>query len=386
MELNRQNIKKIIGIVAFGILLAWGLKNLASLEWALQLLLGLFMPFLLGGCIAFILNVPMRFIERHLFPQRPKEGKLRAALRRPVSLVLAMLFVLGILFVAMFLILPGIGESVDAIRASLPGFMTQLQSWYDLLVTKLPELSEWVATLDLDWQSIGGALLGFLQSGAGNIVGSAVGIAATVFSGIFTAVLAFIFSIYLLLQKERLSQQGKQLLYAFVPERVADRTVSILRLANSAFSSFLSGQCTEAVILGVLFFLSMTALRFPYALMISVLIAVLSLVPIFGATVGCIIGALLILMSDPMRALWFVVMFLVLQQIEGNLIYPKVVGSSVGLPPIWVLVAVTLGGSTLGVVGMLVFIPLSSVLYALLRETVSKRLRQRRIAPRKYKS
>lgn len=384
MELNRQNMKKILGIVAFGVLLAWGLKNLSTLCGVFGLLLGLFLPFLLGGCIAFILNVPMRFIESRLFPVRPQEKKLRTSLRRPLSLILALLFVLGILFVVAFLILPGIGESVEAIRASLPGFLEQLQGWYNLLLAKLPELSQWAAGLNLDWQSIGGAVLGFLQNGAGDLVGSAVGIAASVFSGIFTGVLAFIFSLYLLLQKEKLCRQGKQLCYAFLPERVADRCIATLRLANSAFSNFLSGQCTEAVILGVLFFVCMWVLRFPYALMISVLIAALSLVPIFGATVGCIVGALLIFMSSPVQAFWFVVLFLVLQQIEGNLIYPRVVGGSVGLPSIWVLVAVTLGGSTMGVAGMLIFIPLCSVLYALLRQVVYRRLQQRQIAAQKY--
>lgn len=199
-----------------------------------------------------------------------------------------------------------------------------------------------------------------------------------------TFLIALIFSFYILLQKERLARQARQVLYALLPERAADRTLDILRLTNRTFSSFLSGQCLEAVILGTLFVVAMTIFQMPYALLVGVLIALTALIPIVGAFIGCAVGALLILIVDPVKALMFVVLFLVLQQVEGNLIYPHVVGSSVGLPSIWVLCAVTLGGSLMGIVGMLVFIPLCSVLYALFRTYVKDRLVRKKVPTSKW--
>ena len=205
-----------------------------------------------------------------------------------------------------------------------------------------------------------------------------------VVSGVSTFVIGLIFALYILLQKERLARQGRQVCYGLMPEHWADRTLEIARMASRTFASFLSGQCLEAVILGTLFVVAMTLFRMPYALLVGVLIALLSLIPIVGAFIGCGVGALLIAMTDPWKALLFVILFLVLQQIEGNLIYPHVVGSSVGLPSIWVLAAVTLGGKLMGVLGMLIFIPLCSVLYALFRGYVKKRLVQRNVPEGKW--
>ena len=198
-------------------------------------------------------------------------------------------------------------------------------------------------------------------------------------SGVFDFFVSFCFAVYILTQKERLGTQARMLLYAFAPRPRADRVVEVAGLAHRTFSKFISGQCTEAVILGSLFAVAMTLCRMPYVLLISVLIAFTALIPIFGAFIGCGVGAFLILVDDPIQALWFVVLFLCLQQIEGNLIYPHVVGSSVGLPSIWVLAAVTVGGSLMGIAGMLVMIPLASVCYSLLRATTHARLRSRGI-------
>ena len=216
------------------------------------------------------------------------------------------------------------------------------------------------------------------MSSGGGLIGGVV-------SGLSTFVIGLIFSFYILLQKERLARQGRQCLYALLPERAADRTLEVLRLTDRTFSGFLSGQCLEACILGTLFVVAMSLFRMPYALLVGVLIALTALIPIVGAFIGCAVGALLIAISDPRQALVFVILFLVLQQIEGNLIYPHVVGSSVGLPSIWVLAAVTLGGKLMGIAGMLFFIPLCSVLYALFRQFVIRRLRQRHVDPKKWK-
>ena len=210
-------------------------------------------------------------------------------------------------------------------------------------------------------------------------------VASSIIGGLANTVLGMIFAIYVLLQKEKLSAVCKKLLYAWLPEHPVDTVVEVARLVQKTFSNFISGQCLEACILGLMFFISMSLFRMPYAAVISMLIAVTSLIPIFGAFIGCILGAFLILISNPMQAVWFIVLFLVLQQIEGNLIYPHVVGNSVGLPSIWVLVAVTTGASTMGVLGMLINIPLFSVIYTLLRRSSNEQIRKRHINPIKLK-
>ncbi len=220
-------------------------------------------------------------------------------------------------------------------------------------------------------------LIGFITTGAGTVLSSTVTAAVSIASGLASFSIAFIFSVYLLLQKEALARQAKKLLYAYFPEIRVNTWIRVLRMTEQTFSKFLAGQCTEAVILGLMFFVSMAFLRLPYALLIGVLIAFTALIPVFGAFIGCAVGIFLTLTVDPLQAVWFTILFFVLQQLEGNLIYPHVVGNSVGLPSIWVLAAVSVGGSMFGIAGMLVFIPLCSVFYALLREDVNRRLKQK---------
>ena len=215
------------------------------------------------------------------------------------------------------------------------------------------------------------------------MLSSTVSAAMSIISGVTTFFIGFVFAIYILLQKETLSRQFKKLMRAYLPEAVTDRTLEILHLIYETFSSFFAGQCLEAVILGTMFFIVLSIFQLPYALLIGVLIAFTALIPLFGAFIGCAIGAFLMLMVEPLNALVFLIIFFVLQQLEGNLIYPHVVGNSVGLPSIWVLVAVTIGGSTMGIVGMLVFIPVCSVLYTLLREAVNKRLNKKNPPPKR---
>ena len=217
----------------------------------------------------------------------------------------------------------------------------------------------------------------FFQNGAGNVLNSTMSAIGSIVSGVATFVIAFVFACYVLLQKEKLSVQVRKVMYAFLPEKKVEWCLEVCSLAAKSFSSFLTGQCVEALILGMMFFIAMSIFSMPYALLVGVLIAFTALIPIFGAFIGCIVGAFLILMVAPVKALIFVIMFLVLQQIEGNLIYPKVVGSSVGLPSIWVLAAVTIGGSLMGVVGMLIFIPITSVVYTLFRASVYKKLKSK---------
>ena len=380
MEWTKQQVKGLLLVVCAGIAFYCILQNLGSVALAVGQILSMLSPFLLGGAMAFILNVPMRTIERGVF--RGAAGKVR----RPLSLLLTLIAVIGVLVLASCVIGPGIGEAASSITAQIPYAIQRLQNHLEQLSAYLPQLQEYLRTLDFNWATISKRALEIAQAWGSGLVNSGGVLIGGVVSGVSTFVIALIFSFYILLQKEKLSRQGRQVLYALLPERGADRALEILRLSERTFSSFLSGQCLEAVILGTLFVISMTIFRLPYALLVGVLISLTALIPIVGAFIGCAVGALLIAVTDPWKALLFIVLFLVLQQVEGNLIYPHVVGSSVGLPSIWVLAAVTLGGKLMGIVGMLFFIPLCSVFYALFRGFVKDQLVQKQVPDAKWQS
>ena len=380
MEWNKQTIKGLLAVVCGGVAFYWVLQNLWALGGAVGWLLGILAPFLLGGAIAFILNVPMRAIERNLMPR----AKSAARFRRPMALVLALVGVLGVLALASWVIGPGIAEAVMSIVNQIPQAAKRLQEQLLELEEYLPQLEAIIAELDINWGELSKKAIDLAQDWGSGLLSSGSGFIGGVVSGVSTFVIGLIFSFYILLQKEKLSRQARQVFYAILPERWADRLLEVLRLAERTFSSFLSGQCLEACILGTLFVVAMTLFQIPYALLVGVLIALTALIPIVGAFIGCAVGALLIAIDDPWKALWFIVLFLVLQQVEGNLIYPQVVGSSVGLPSIWVLFAVTLGGSLMGILGMLVFIPVCSVLYALFRGYVKDRLVQKAVPAQKW--
>ena len=379
--MDSGKIKGLLLVVCGGVAFYSILQNLGAVAGGIGWLVGILSPFLLGCAIAFILNVPMRAIERNLYPHARKGQKLR----RPLALVLTLVAVLGVLTLASSVIGPGIAEAIRSIIDQIPDAINRLYTQLMSLSHYLPMIQEFIGELSIDWQSLSRKALDFAQGLGSGLLSSGGGIIGGVVSGVSTFVIGLIFSFYLLIQKEKLSRQGRQVLYALLPERGADRTLEILRLTSRTFSSFLSGQCLEACILGTLFVVSMTIFRMPYALLVGVLIALTALIPIVGAFIGCGVGALLIAIDDPWKALWFIVLFLVIQQVEGNLIYPHVVGSSVGLPSIWVLTAVTLGGSLMGILGMLVFIPLCSVLYALFRSFVKDRLAEKKVPVRKWR-
>ena len=381
MNLSKSNMKKILFIVTFAILLLVGLQNLPAVMGFVSWVFRLVMPFVMGLCIAFILNVPMRVIERVLFGEPDRPGRFRRKLRRPVSLVLTLLLVAGVVFIVLFLIIPELIRTFASMAQRVPPFLQQVQQWGEKFFGDHPEILEWMTKLELDWKVIANKAMELVQSGAGSVLNSTIGVATSIIGGVVNFFLGLVFAVYVLMQKERLGAQCRTVLFAYLPRHRAERVVSVCAVSHQTFSSFLSGQCLEAAILGMMFFITLSLFRFPYALIISVLTAFTALIPIFGAIIGCVVGALLILLVDPMQALWFIILFQILQQIEGNLIYPHVVGNSVGLPSIWVLVAVTIGGSMMGIAGMLIFIPLCSVLYALFREAVNRRLEKRALQP-----
>jgi predicted PurR-regulated permease PerM len=377
MELNDSTIKKIRWLIVFTVVAVVAGINYRSLFALLVRVVGILTPFLLGGVMAFILNVPMRAIE-NILPMK-KESQFR----RPFSLGLTFLFVIGVLLLVTFVVMPQLFDTVLNLQYSLPVFWNDVKQGAEKLFSQYPEIADSINNIQIDWKSYLERIVQFLTVGAGTVLSSTLSAALSIISGVTTFAIGVVFAVYILLQKENLSRQIKKLMKAFLPDHASQRILEILSLSSRTFSNFLTGQCVEAVILGSMFFITLSLLRLPYALLIGVLIAFTALIPMFGAFIGCAIGAFLMLMVKPFDAALFLIIFFVLQQIEGNLIYPHVVGNSVGLPAIWVLVAVTIGGSAMGIVGMLIFIPLCSVIYTVLRETVNKRIRTRERERRK---
>lgn len=368
MDLSKETMAKIKELIIFATIVVILGVNYQKVIGVLGILIGIVSPFLVGSAIAFILNVPMRAIEKHLPMKKHK---------RPVSLCLTILLILSLLGVVTFVVLPEVGRTLLVIQSSVPEFLNQTQKLAESIFAQNPEMIDYINHIEIDWKEVFQETVAFLTSGAGTVLSSTLSTAFSIASGVVNFGIGFIFAIYILLQKENLSRQIKKLLGAYCPESVYHRITEISHLTEHTFSNFLTGQCMEAVILGTLFFITLSILRLPYALLIGVLIAFTALIPIFGAFIGCVVGAFLMLMNAPMMAVTFVIVFFILQQVEGNLIYPHVVGNSVGLPSIWVLVAVTIGGNAFGIIGMLVFIPLCSVLYTLLRQEVNQRLQKK---------
>lgn len=384
MNLSRMTMKKIMALIAFAALCLAVSQRFEVFGSAFRFVIGMLSPFLSGAAIAFILNVPMRSVEERLFSSQKVKRRISAPLRRGISLLLTFLLVALVIALLVLVIVPQLATTIAGLGVTIQDFVTRTIAWAQTTFANEPELLQWVNSLSIDWrvidwQNILNKVVNFLKNGAGNVLSSTISVAKGFFSGVASAFVAFVFACYLLLQKEKLARQCRKVFFAFFSQKTAARMVDICALSHRIFSSFITGQCLEAVILGLMFFVAMTLMGMPYPLLVGCLIAVTALIPIVGAFIGCGVGAFLILMVSPMKALIFVVVFLVLQQIEGNLIYPHVVGNSVGLPSIWVLAAVSIGGSLMGVVGMLTFIPLVSVLYTLFRECVYKKLRNKNI-------
>lgn len=377
MNLPGNNAKKTIFVLCSAILFYQALENIGNIIDFINKLIALIFPFIIGCAIAFVINVPMRQIEKHLF-KKSKYKKI-PTVRRVIALVTTISAFILIVVFALRIVIPEITNTVMDVSDKLPGAMEKLLDKAEKLTEKYPEIQEAILNIEVDWSKVVDVAVNSLKNGIGVFMVSGIGIISDVISGVTSFVIGLVFAIYILFQKEKLARQAKQVMYAFLSKEKVEKIITICSISNKTFASFLSGQCLEACILGTMFFITMSIIRLPYALMMGVVIAITALIPIVGAFIGCFIGALLILIDSPTKALMFVIMFLVLQQIEGNLIYPHVVGSSVGLPSIWVLVAVTVGGNLMGVLGMLIFIPICSILYALFKELVKRRLEERKI-------
>lgn len=380
MEWNKNNMKNIMVLIVFTVLVLAVVWNYTVLLKLVKFVLNILSPFLLGGALAFILNVPMSFIERRVFKNsRMKDKKISQKLGRPVSMLCAILFAVGIVVLVVFVVAPELANTIVSLGGTIQVFIPKVQKLTQELFRDNPDIVAWIGSFQFDWNHMVQSMLNFLKNGAGSFLNSTFSVAKVIVNGLMDFFIAFVFSCYILLQKEKLGVQIRKVMYALLPEHAVAWILEVEALTYKTFSNFLTGQCVEAVILGSMFFVAMSVLRFPYALLVGVLVAFTALIPIFGAFIGCAVGTFLILMVNPMQALGFLALFLVLQQIEGNLIYPHVVGGSVGLPSIWVLVAVSLGASLMGIVGMLVFIPLVSVVYSLFRGYIYKKLKEKEI-------
>ena len=378
MNLEKKDIMKLLVFIAFLIVC---IVNLGLIAQGIGGIFALLTPFIVGAGIAFIINVPMNFIEEKLLRFKGRARKLK----RPLALVLTFIFLILLILFVIFLVVPEVVNTIGVIAEGVPKAFNQFINWIDQFTKENTEIVDYFTQMSIDWQGYLAKLSESLKNGLQGMLNSTAVFVSGTFSTVLNFVIGLVFAIYILLQKERLCRQGKQVLYAFLPTKHVEYTLKVLTLSEQTFHNFLTGQCLEAVILGTMFFIVMSIFRMPYVLLISVLIAATALIPVFGAFIGCVVGTFLILFVSPIQAGWFIVLFLVLQQVEGNLIYPHVVGNSVGLPAMWVLVAVTLGASLMGVVGMLIFIPICSVLYALFREHVKKRIAEKKIPASKFK-
>lgn len=381
MELTKKNMRNISIIIAFGIILFWSLQNYQIILNVIGFLFDVMLPFILGGCIAFILNVLMKSVEdiwNLLFKNRGLK------IKRGVCLLVSLGIIIGFIYILLTMIIPEVKNTLLIIADMFPSFMKEFTHVVDSALQNFNLESLDAIPKDINWNDIGNTIANFLGKSSYSFLTTTFGITTSIFGVVFDFVLGFVFSLYILLQKEKLSMQAKKITYAYVEETKANRFFEIMSLSNRIFTKFVTGQLLEAFIIGFLCFVGMNLFAFPYAIMISSLVGVTALIPIFGAFIGTGVGAFFIMMVDPMKAIWFIIFIIVLQQLEGNLIYPKVVGKSVGLPGIWVLVAVTIGGSVYGIVGMLISVPLSSIIYSLLRENVYKRLQKKKIMIKEF--
>ena len=379
MDLSKMSIKKIRELIVFTALLVVALWKFDVVLGVLKTIWDIIFPFVLGGAIAFLTNVPMSFLEKKIFENVKKKNKIVRKLKRPISLILTIVLVVGVIALVMFGVIPQLTRTMGTLVTSINDFIPQMQSWIGEFFHNNQEIMNLVDQIEFDPDQAIKWGISLLGNGAGNMMNTTMSAVGSIVSGVATFFIAFSFACYILFQKEKLHIQIRKVFFAFLPRQKADTFHKVWFVPYRTFANFLAGQCLEAVILGSMFVVTLSILRMPYALLIGILIAFTALIPIFGAFIGCAVGSFLIFMVNPQQAILFVIVFLVLQQIEGNLIYPHVVGESVGLPSIWVLAAVTIGGNLMGIVGMLVFIPLLSVLYTIFREFVYLRLKKQNI-------
>ena len=374
---DSQVVKGItIGAVLIVIYLA--LNNVTGILDSISYLAGLVMPFIIGAVIAFVFNVPMKAIEKglnRLFDKRCKKKHPR--LIRVLAYMFTLILILAIIAGVLFVVVPELVNTIADLIGQVPTAVNNLINWLQVKLSAYPEYEEKLSSISINWDSVLSNVMNFLSIGTKGIINGGIGAISGFFSGVTNFFIGFVFSVYVLFQKERLTAQCKKLMYVCMPENRADKIIEVLRLTNTTFSNFLSGQCLEACILGTMFVITLSILRMPYALLIGIIIAVSALIPIVGAFIGCIVGVILIMMTSPLKALIFVGVFLILQQIEGNIIAPKVLGEATGLTGFWVIFAIVVFGGTLGFVGLIIGVPAFSVIYTWIKNWITRRLQKK---------
>lgn len=373
-----KNKKTIIELIIFTVVIIFAFVNIEALWSFITYIIKIFMPFMIGVMIAFVLNVLLNVVENKLFKKlNEKNGKVWKKIKRPTSLITTFIIIIALIAFILGLLIPQLKNTATIFTDNFDSYKKESIKILD----KIGIDDKDIKVLNKNIEKIKGEVTSYVGDNKQEIVQTTFGVASSVVGTITSLVLGIVFAIYILLKKEDLARQSRKVLKAYFPEKKEKRIREIANLSNKTFGNFISGQCLEALIIGVLCFIGMFILQIPYASTISVLVGFTALIPVFGAFIGTVIGAFLILMVDPTKAIIFIIFILILQQLEGNLIYPKVVGKSVGLPGIWVMVAVTVGASIAGVLGMLLSVPICSVLYSILKTDVNNRIDQKNKQP-----
>lgn len=385
MKFDKKTFRQLFILAAFVVILAVALTHIVAIGKGISWLGNLFLPFFLGAAIALFFNVPMRFFETKVFKRlSAKSGSKMAKririLRRVIAYLITLAIFIAVITLIILVVVPEIADTVSMLTTQIPLAMQEIEKLSTQINQNAPYLEGWLATAGFDWNTLSEKLVGILGDLPSKVITYGTDLISSVAGAIFNGVIAFAFSIYMLMQKESLKRNFGMAARALFPPKIAKEGIRVVKLSYKTFANFLTGQCLEACILGVICFVGMNIFQLPLAVMASVIVGVCSLIPIFGAFIGCAIGMALIAIINPIQALIFLALIIVIQQLEGNLIYPHVVGTAIGLPSIWVLLAVTIGAKMFGIIGMIIFIPLCSVLYTLFREFVYKRLKEKKSA------
>lgn len=365
-SLNAKS-KNIIYIAAIIIIMYWISQNISSGIEVLGSILSVMAPVIGGGVIAFIVYLPMQQYIKLL----KKCGIKKKNLIEGFSYFLAVISLVAVVALLLVIIIPELGHTFNMLSESVPNAYAKAEAW---VIEHFPDMKDWVTSLEIDWGGIFQNAAAFITGGVADVFGTTFNVVSVVIGGLYNSLMAIIISIYLLFNRERLGSQISRTFKAYIPAKAYEFIMKVGRLSNDAFSKYIIGKGIDAFVIGSMTFAGMAILQFPYAAMISVIVGVTAMIPIIGGYIGIAVGALLILLTSPIQALWFVVFMIVLQTFEGNVIYPKIMGSSVGLPAVWIIIAITVGGGMFGFIGMLVAVPVMSVIYDLIEESVNNRL------------
>ena len=380
MKLDKENTKQIIKIVVIAIVLLVALLNITQIWDIFKVFLNILSPFIWGLAIAFILNIFMSFYENKLFKSRKakknnnKELKQKKnGIKRVCSIALSIITIIAVITIIMLLIIPQFVEVIKNLVINIPDYLENFKFFAMDITEKVPEINNFIQNIQIDTEALRNGIINISK----DVLNVTINQVSNLFSNVVNFFIAIVFAVYILANKERLKVQAKEFIYARLDKEKADYILKVSRLSRDSFRNFLTGQAKEAVILGVLCAIGMLILGIPYAGPIGALTALTAFVPIVGAFIGGFIGAVLIVAVDPIKAVIFIIFIIVLQQVEGNLIYPHVVGKNIGLPSIWVLVAITIGGSLFGIMGMIVGLPILSIIYAIVTENTKNKIKEK---------